>query len=691
MKKLLEVSVAAMLLIIAGYVLVVYISRDTPDSTDEYFFEIVEDYPWVRYAFRQNSESELSYYNQITYLYSLDGRIGFSLLNARWITDYISEEEAQALALLVDVSERDTEIGLGVSQALWFQNGISSIDITIMEYILTMAEENVQIARNVTSANWFFLVKEYKVEEAVRTIKDMPPDLASAVSGASWFTSDFTLAEFKAVQELITFYEQDKDAALWLSRAYQSRDFEALQQVTTLYAEDKELADTFLQYNALTRESFLALSNLSRIVVHDRALAQSLVSELSQDKIQILASLADIYDLDPALGEFASENFVANRVALRYVQKVSIVEHIEPELLYQGALFVMTNPEFIYEDRVEPYRYHLLTQLISEFPLETAQSYKNLIHAACSMYGSRFYSWQTSEYGILEGWASDRQLLDLERDAVVNLLRFLIEKNEEGVLVTDLRMESLEYLHGVLDIPFTHPVNLDGTTEDYGVADISLLCQPDQEMPEEDIVPVERGTLFLKAIIYNINTLEERFSLVQEKLQQRDQVKYTYTNPLVELILEEGEEQDQIFLYFCAKNWELGNCVVHTMHTRMDSIVMGIPTTTMHWTAPETAHIYPAYLPSSAILEEIQSDPGKYGNPFMHRGFIAPYDEAGFRDYLDRDIEVVKIYDLQGEGYVGLFDKVRGRLVHDEKILAVILVGIVLLLLVMVDTFRMIK
>ena len=689
MKKVIGISVLIVALVAAAYFL--WPSSDPSESASEYFFEVIEDYPWVRYAIRQQSERELLYYEQVKYLYSVDKQIGFHLMNAEWISDYISDEEARALELLVDISEIDPEVALRVSQTVWFQKGISSCELTVTEHVLALAEKSVEVAKNVTSSNWFFLTRACKTEEVVRTVRDMPLDLALAVSGSSWFVSDISLTEYKAVQELVTFYQTERDMALGISRVYQSRDFEKLQQVTRLYTEDKELADTFFEYNSLSRDSFLALSDLSRIAEHDRELGHSLIDELTQDKIHTFSSLAAIYTRDSVMGKFASQRFGGNRIALRYIEKVLEAGEVPPDLLERVSLFVSTNPEFVYEDRIEPYRYHLLTEIISEFPLEDVQSYKNLVFVTCSVYGHRFYLWQDSEYGALEGWASDRQLSPLEKEAVMDLLRFLIEKNEERALVTDLRIEPYEYLYGVLDIPFTHPVNLDGTTEECEVLDVFSALPPDEEQKVEEIVPRDLGTSFVKAIIYNINTLEGRFTMVRERLKEMDQIEYTYTNPVVELILEEGEEQDRVFLYFSAKNWELGPCVIHTLHTRMDSIAVGIPTTTMYWRAPESAHLYPAYLPSNVIAEKIQAEPQVYGNPFMYRGFIAPYDKAGFRDYLDRDIEVVKIYDLQAERNVGIFNKIQGRLIYDEKVLLVILVGVAILVLILADTFRIVR
>jgi hypothetical protein len=101
--------------------------------------------------------------------------------------------------------------------------------------------------------------------------------------------------------------------------------------------------------------------------------------------------------------------------------------------------------------------------------------------------------------------------------------------------------------------------------------------------------------------------------------------------------------------------------------------------------------MYPAYLPSTTITEKIQENPGKYGNPFVYKGFIAPYDRAGFRDSLNRSIETVKIYDIQADREIGLFNKTTDRFIFDEKIVGLVILGIIILLVILTDTFRIIR
>jgi len=650
---------SGILTLVVGHILSLQ-SAPPEEETETIFIDKVNYLPWVKYAHRQQSAEELLYYRQITYLYSIDERIGANLLYANWLKDYIAEEEGRALSLLVVLSEKDSEIALSVCQSIWFLKGISSDEIALMEKILEFTQQDAHVVKNITSSTWFIVTGTHKADDVISTFMEMPPDLALAVSSVPWFKSDPSLSEFRAVQELITLYSIDENLAIRLSFMYEPLDFESLRLVSELYATDKELADTFFEYNTLSRESFLSLSDISQIAHIDEELAHSLVGELTQDKIQIISSLADVYAFDPELGKVASRTFGNNKTALRYLQHVlkSVPESesepgFESELLERGAAFVSDNPEFVYEDRVEPYRYHLLTEILSELPAEKAQEYKNLIFVICSVYSNRFYSWQNTEYNTFNGWAYDKQLSDQEKDAVIELLNFFIEKNEQKALVVDLREVKNDYLYGLVDIPFTHFVYYDGTVV--------------------EAVHGEQGTAFVSAIIANIKTLRQRCEKVHQKLLQMNQVDYTYSNPLVDLIFEEGEDQDKIFLFFSAKNWETGPCVNHTLNTRMDSIVMGISTTTMHWVASESAHMYPAYQPSDTIAEKVQANPGMYGNPYVHKGFVAPYDKAGFGDYLDSDIEIVRIYDLQTEKEVSLLDRTKEG-ISPGKIVQIILV-----------------
>jgi hypothetical protein len=407
----------------------------------------------------------------------------------------------------------------------------------------------------------------------------MPADLATAVSFAPWFASDTSLSWCKAVPELIEFYNHDKNSAVNLPFILLPQDFEALHSINELYTVDRKLVESFLQCSTLSRDMFLALSDLSKIAAVDRTLASSLVDELTQDDIEIISSLADIYSSDSTMGKFASEHFYKNKVALRYLQKMMKIGDIEPELLTRTALFVSENPEFICKDRIEPYRYHLLTEILSEIPEDTAHEYKTLLSVICSVYGNRFYLWQNAAYNTRNGWAYDEQLDDVEKDAVIDLIIFFVEKNQQNAFIVDLREESYEYLYGVVDIPFTHVVNSDGT----------LL----------EAVHKESGTGYVCATIANIAALKERCDAV--RTLQFTSYEYAYSNPLVDLILKEGGKRDVMFVYFCAKNWECGPCMNQTLQTRMDCIVTGISTTTMHWNAHESAHIYPAYIPTDSI------------------------------------------------------------------------------------------
>lgn len=648
---------SGILTIVFGHIFQPISSQLEPEAPD-YFADEVKQYPWVQTAYVQGSTKELLYYKHIIYLRSIDQGIGSNLLFASWIKDTITEEEGQVLQLLVELSEDNPEIVLHITQSTWFRKGIGTEEVALTERILALSRENEFLARNIASSNWFIFTRREKVEDMLDTMVSMPYDLSLAISFSPWFTSEISVSESPMIPELMKLHFHDQKTAVNLSMIIQPQDLASLQWLNTLYEKDRDLVDTFFVYNDLSREHFLLICDLARIAHYDRECAHELcgpVSELSKRK---LYSLGVIFSVDPEIGVFAQENFGENVEALRYFEKVIEVEIPDQDHLYSTGKFVIENPEFIYEDRIEPYRYHLLTEILSVFPPEIAQEYSNLILVTCAVYGNRFYLWKNGEYITENGLSFDRRLDEQERDAVIELLTYFIGKNEQGQLAVDLRSVSREYLCGVVDIPFTHVIKPDSLFE---------------------ALHAEQGTAFVTATISNIHSMQERFEKLQISLQDMDRMVYTFSNSLVDLIVKEGENRDKIFVYLCAKNWERGSCMNHTLHTRMDSIAMGISTTSMYWTAHESAHIYPAYIPSDSITNTITEDAGKFDTPFRYKGFIAPYDEAGFEDSLDRHIEIVEIYDPQVEEKISLFEEPERSILHDVRMQVMMGVGILIL------------
>ncbi|MGD2250351.1 MAG: hypothetical protein PVF58_18280 [Candidatus Methanofastidiosia archaeon] len=625
-----------------------------PDVKDQ-FIDRLKELPWVN-----QGTQEALYYKEITYLHSVDEKIGKNLLKAQWLKDFVSIEEGRALQLLMALSE-DSSVAVNVSQSVWFQKEISLKECELMEAILTLLNQDNETARNITNSRWFFNAETENVHDSIDTIMGLPPDLRKAVSGAPWVTSDSFLPEFKVLQELGSLYEKDKDLALSIVSVYRKGDFERLQQLHILYQTDKPLIDLVLKDTEnTTREHFLCVSDLFSIADFDKELAYSLAKNITEDNIKIVASLAAVYAIDPDMGEFVYNTYGNNKYVLQYFQNV-LKDSINPESLKKGAAFICENPEFVYQDRIEPYRYHVLTIILDEFPQEKVQEYKKLVYVTCEVYGNRYYLWKNAHYNTRNGWSYDRSLSDMEKNSVIELLTFFIEKNEQNALVVDIRDQHPEYLYGLVDIPFGYLVKCDGTIM--------------------EAVHKEQGTGYVMATIYNIGTLDTRYEIVHKTREKLYDINYTYSNPLIELILEKGHEQDRIFVYFCAKNWEYGSCLDHALHTRMDCIVTGVSTTNMYWRSSETSHIYPAYIPSALIAEEINTSPHVYGNPFVYHNFCAPYDEAGFKDFLDSNIGSVEVYDPQLEKKIGIFYRADEQDVPEGNTTKIIVVGAVIILI----------
>ena len=642
---------SGILTILCGHIfqpLSTHLETETPD----YFEDEVIHYPWVQAAMTHKDTEDLLYYKHISYLRSVDQRIGSNLLYVSWIKDTITPEEGQVIHMLVELSEKNPEIALHITQSTWFRKGIGVEEVALIEEITTLSEEKTFLTENITSSNWFIFNRREKVEDMVKTMVNMPSDLSLIISFSPWFTSEISLSESTLIEELVTLYAHDQNLALTLPPLMHLHDLPALEHLNDLYETDTVLVKMVFDHG-LSRENLLLISDLAQIAHYNTSCAHTLAETLSVVSRKKISSLGALYSVDQELGEFANIHFGESTAALRYLEKVIEVEVFPQDQLSATAVFISENPEYSIEDRLESYRYHLLTHILQVFPVETAQEYENLICVICSVYGNRFYSWKNGEYTTQNGLSFDGILDEEERDAVIELLTFFIDHNEQSHFPVDLREVSREYLFGVVDIPFTHVIKTDSLYE---------------------AVHAQQGTAFVTATIANIHALEERFEQLQDSLYDLSQIEYSYSNPLVKLIMEEGTRSDRIFLYLCDKNWEQGACIDHTLHTRMDCIVMGISTTSMYWTAPESAHIYPAYIPSDVIQDTMEGNEQSFGNPFMYKGFIAPYDEAGFEDFLDRHIVCVELYDPYLEEKIILFEEPERSILYDVKIQ--ILIGV---------------
>jgi hypothetical protein len=649
---------SGMLTIVFGHLLQPLSTQLEPETPD-FFEDEVKHYPWVQAAYAQKNTEDLLYYKHITYLRSVDQRIGSNLLYASWIKDSITEEEGQAIQSLVELSEHHPEMVLHIIQSIWFRKEIGPEETALIERICTLSEERKFLAQNITSSNWFIFTRRENVEDMLDIMMNIPPHLSLAISFSPWFTSEISISESSLIEELITLHFHDQNLAISFSAMIHPSDLPALQRLNDLYTTDRELVDMIFEHG-VSRENLLLVSDLAHIAQYDREGAHELGKSVSEHTRKIISSLGAIYAVDPEVGVMAHTHFGENIFVLRYLEKVMEVEVPDEDSLLTTALFVSEHSEFIFEDRIEPYRYHLLTEILGVFPPDWTRSYTDLIFVTCTVYGNRFYSWKNGVYNTQNGLSFDGILDEEEKNAVIELLTFLIEKNEQGHLAVDLQSVSREYLYGVVDIPFTHVIKNGSLFE---------------------AVHAQQGTAFVTATISNIHSLEERYAKVQDSLLDIDKMNYSYSNSLVGLIMEEGTMSDRIFVCLCAKNWGQGSCMNHTLHTRMDSIALGISTTSMYWTAPESAHIYPAYVLSDVIQRKITGKKGKFGNPFMYKGFTAPYDEAGFEDFLDRHIECVEIYDPRVEEKIILFEEPERSILQDVRmqmvigVIACILVG----------------
>jgi hypothetical protein len=400
-----------------------------------------------------------------------------------------------------------------------------------------------------------------------------------------------------------------------------------------------EFYERYFSVRPLTADTLSSFASLASIRVRDVALSESILDETPA----VLAHLDTISSRDDEAARFLFENFGPDERVLRFAAIYLTFRPLENmPSLFESCLFVYRNPEFVYEDTTEAFRYDLLVHALSVLPADDAYAYKSLLFEATRLYGNRFYEWDDLRNGRVYGWSSDRKLSPLEAEGFDALLTFLIRRNEEGSLATDIRLEKGEYLLALLDIPYEYLINYDGTiVENRGE---------------------EKGTYYIYAIVYNIRTLPARARNLTSRMGKRD---IEYHTALTDYIMESGGRKDVYYLLINSQNWDVASrrdekvCVHETYQTVMDAIAMGIAPSMMYWKSEETGHLYPAYLASPDLLRTIEENGAYWGSPLAYKGYISPYDSSGYRRFLARDIEYVSIYDHQAQTFVTIHSQLQ--------------------------------
>lgn len=602
--------------------------------------DVMKDYPWVRFANATGNERELHFLSLVEHLAEEDSDLGMNVAQTLWLQDYILKEEGEVLDSLSSITDLDVDIAKNISQTFWFREPITPEKVEFLDAFASLVRERPIVARTVSQTKWFALFIGGEESEVVRMLAVMDRTVAQKISESSWFSASASEMEIDAVRQIDIFSKNDKERVPQLLSFFEPRrDLQNLREVNVLAHDDPAFFKQYFSLFPLTFYTLASASSLSTL----RNLDSSFAERLIQESPSLLASLKTIAERDLDVARLLYDNFGANETVMRFASRYASFRPIkEKSSFFETCLFVSRNPEFIYEDTKEKYRYDLLNETISSLPLEYAYDYKSLIFQAIRIYANRFYEWDDPIHGRLYGWSSDETLSGFEKEGYLSLLNYLIVENEAGTLVTDIRVENGKYLSALLDIPYEYLINFDGTiVENSGE---------------------ERGTYYIYAIVYNIKTLPTRRRNL-ESLTARKDVKYhTY---LVDYILTNGEKKDIYYILINAKNWDIAErqnekvCVYQTYQTLMDAIAIGIAPTEVYWKSRETGHLYPAYLASPTVLRAIESSGAYWKSPFVYKGYLSPYDQAGYKNLLGTQIEYVSIYDHEAENFVTIYSGIK--------------------------------
>ncbi|MBU7015091.1 MAG: hypothetical protein HXS52_09655 [Theionarchaea archaeon] len=645
-------------------------------------YQAIKEYPWVKWAARRGTMPEVTYVEHMCRIADRSPVAAYLIAHTMWISDFVSENEAEFLKLIVDISEKDPSLAESVVGCWWTSDTLSDREIRAVGLMYQIALKNSGLATQVASSEWFrtFVTAEEII--VLEILADVPADLSLNVSSRTWFTDFLTHEEVLVLQGLKSLYQYSPQLTfevvdLESFQAIDRSNVTQLERVTRLIEKDQHLFER-LRINPLTTESWRIWSSLSAIGYEDRQTALTLLERLpspvENSHAYLVENLTYLFSADSSLAHYLEEegylyDFTEkNGLFIRFLAVLSDFAPVDdyPSVI-QAARFASEG--LVYEDRFEKYRYHLLWQTTRVLPCEVLTPYRVLVKVSLDIYGERFYDWNRfeSDLTVLSG---DEFLNDLEFSTYISLIEYFMKED----LMTDVTEMSEHELSYLLDIPYQYLVNLDGTIT----------------ATESTSSPLMRGNAAIFAIAHNVFTLSRRkASLLTEWENPGLREKYMKKEfALVDAIVQKGDDRDRLFIFISARNWESPTeeaCICHTYQSMMDLKSVGIPATMMYWFSGESAHLYPAYIPGSFILEEVKNNPGEYDTPFLYSDFISPWDRAGYRDLKPRDILLVQIHDSSSESLVTIWGKPRSPLDKSGNlVIFLVLMGILIVVALVV-------
>lgn len=633
-------------------------------------YNAIKGYPWVEWAVRKQTMPEVGYIEDLCFLADIDPGIAYRIAHSQWITDYISQDEEKYLKMIVDMAGYDPSVAAAVADCWWVDDDLKKKEIETIEYIYDILMRDNSLAMAVVSCNWFKTFVTSTEMAALHLVDTAPLEYAAAVVEMPWFRDFISHTEVEVMKELETFY------TYYPQYAFQLLELESFASITpdnvvqvrrvnTLVQKDAFLFE-LLEIKPLTVDAWRCWSGLSALAGEDAAFALSIrerLTDVQHKEAYSVENLALLFLTDRNMVEYLDENGYLTQFTeegalfLRFCAVLLAFEDTKDyEALITTAAFASHG--LVYEDRFEQYRYHLLWKVFPFFDADTLEQYKSVLKVSLEIYAERFYKWKlyTSELLVL---SDDEFLNDLELNAFTQLLTYFIEQD----LVTDVTQIPEDELYYLLDVPYQYFVNVDGT-----ITSIESVSSP-----------LMRGSAAVFATAYNIFVLKDRKAALMNHWEDTSlRKKYLQDRgiPLLEFIVEEGDFRDQLFVFISGKHWESPTeeaCICHTYQSIMDLKSVGIPSTIMYWYSGESAHVYPAYIPGENVSTAVKENPKTYDNPFVYKGFISPWDEAGYKELKSRDIFVIQIYDRESQSLVTVWSK-PDSVLQDPKNIAIIII-----------------
>lgn len=666
------------ILVISGCEQRIYQTEETPlCQRHPEIYNAMKDYPWVKWTARRGTMPEVQYVEDICFLADIDPAIANRIVYAQWIRDYVSEREAQYLNIVVKFTRSDPEIAKQVVKSWWLSDTLQDKEIEAVSLIYNIYEKNNKLAEILITTQWFQSYITMRELKALKIIYEAPPELTLEIVHMPWFRDYLSYEEVEVTKELIEFHTMYSERAsdvinLSSFSEIDQKNVNQLNVINSLIQKDSGLFET-LQVGPLTADNWSIWSSLSSIAlldekfavcIHDRLMDQSNPDPYA---VENLAGLSNVniefaYYLDETgyIDQLSEQNSQELRF-LYVLSKFQLMEKQEYDSVINAAEFA--SGEFVYEDRFEQYRYHLLWHTLQEFEPLQLKKYHTLVKVSLEIYGERFYKWKVydQEYQAL---SNDESLNNTEFTCYISLLNHFME----APLVTDINNISEDHIYYLLYIPYQYQINADGS------------ITPLEELSS----PLTRASAAVLTTCHNILGLEQRNTILYTEWEDQE-LKKKYLRiqtPLTEQIIKNGKTRDKLFIFISEKNWESPTeeaCICHTYQSILELTSVGIPSTWMYWYSGEGAHMYPAYAPSEGILAEIEKDPDKYDNPFVYNGFISPWDKAGYKDLKSRDILVIQAYNVHTENLESVWGKPEGFLqTWWDVALLLLIIGIVI-------------